>query len=620
MLTVAGSIVAGITAAGLMVDLARADSGPADSGRIESLVQQLGSAEYWKRESAAAELRAIGPAAIDSLLAAAERTDDLEIALAARWLVDGIPLAAASDPAEVAELLGQYARNAKESLTVMRRLLRLDDEAGIEPLARIVRLDRSPTTSLTAAALIAGEWRPGDPSFAAVAAKVRAGVGASTRPTAAFLRALAGFGQGDAAAIDTAVEAIDRLRAASPADPGGEGPVRRRPAARNRGLVIEDHTIGLPIHPRTALDRTFVAMLVAAGRRERAIEESRKLLAEAVEEPDDLLRTYRIASLLAWSAELGVPHLADEVLGAHAEAVAGRPIALYAAAIAVEAAGDADRGAALALDASRAAAEDHKHHLDAASRLSHWGRSDWAIREYESLTANPAVSDGEFVAASLMMAEHLHDLARHADAAACLRRLLEPGAEPAGGNRRANAEDLLRQLGRDPRSTRSRMLYFEAKAAEVKGDRQAFAATLDRAIEGPVRDVDALIAAYQSSADAPDRRERIRGMIRESLSTLESEIEAEPEEANPLNEYAWLAANTEGDAERAIRYSKRSLSMSFDNASYLDTLAHGQAAAGQVDRAIRTQSVAARLEPYNRTIRRNLERFRGMAPRANGTP
>ena len=151
---VAGSMV---TAAVLIFDPVRADSVPVDSVRIESLVQQLGSAEYWKRESAAAELRAIGPAAIDSLLAAAERTDDLEIALAARWLVDGIPLAAASDPPEVAELLGQYGRTAKESLPVMRRLLRLDDEAGIEPLARIVRLDRSPTTSLTAAALIAGE-------------------------------------------------------------------------------------------------------------------------------------------------------------------------------------------------------------------------------------------------------------------------------------------------------------------------------------------------------------------------------------------------------------------------------------------------------------------------------
>ena len=143
----------------LLVGHAGADSSPAggEKDRIEALVEDLGSGEYWRRESAAAELRALGPSAIDSLLAAAERSDDLEIALAARWLVDGIPLVADSDPPEVAELVEEYVRSrSSDWLPAVQRLLRVDDDAGIEPLARIVRLDRSLAASAAAAALLAG--------------------------------------------------------------------------------------------------------------------------------------------------------------------------------------------------------------------------------------------------------------------------------------------------------------------------------------------------------------------------------------------------------------------------------------------------------------------------------
>lgn len=605
----------------LLVGLARADRGPGEPqrDRIEALVEDLGSADYWRRESAAAELRRLGPSAIDPLLAAAERSDDLEIALAARWLVDGIPLAADSDPPEVAKLVEQYGRaRSSDWLPVMQRLLRVDDDAGIEPLSRIVRLDRSLAASTAAAALLAAEWRRDDPSFPAIARRVAAGIGSSSRPTAAFLRGLVGFAGGDPGGVETAAAAIERLRATS-----RERPADGRPAGRLRrsalvpgGVALEDPVIGLPCRPGAILDRTFIAMLVAAGRRDQAVAESQRLLEEAVAEPEDLLRGYRIASVLAFSAGQGVPQLAEEALARHADVVTSHPIAMYAAAMALKAAGNAKRAEEVAAEARAVAADDHKLHLDAASKLSRWGETDWAGREYKSLTTDPAVPDAEFVAATIMFSEHLHDLGKDAEAAACLRGLLEPVQDPAAPNHRPPADDLLRQFGRDPRSTRSRMLFFEACAAESRGDRAARAKLLEQAIDGLGKDVDALIAAYHASADSPELRERRKREIRESLAVLEAEIESEPEEANALNEHAWLAANTDGDAERAIRYSKRSLALSFDNPSYLDTLAHGQALAGQFDRAVRTQSVAARLEPHNRTIRRNLERFREMAAKA----
>jgi len=609
----------------LLFGQARADRGridaAGDAARIEALVEDLGSADYWRRESAAAELRGLGPSAVDALLAAAERSDDLEIALAARWLVDGVPLAADSDPPEVAKLVEQYCQaRTSDWLPVMQRLLRVDDDAGIEPLARIVRLDRSLAASTAAAALLAAEWRRDDPSFPAIARRVAAGIGSSSRPTAAFLRGLVGFAGGDPGGVEAAAAAIDRIRTIS-RERQAVGPAAgrlRRSAAGALGMSLEDPMVGLPCHPLAILDRTFIAMLVAAGRRDRAVAESQRLLEEALAEPEDLLRGYRIASVLAFSADRGVPQLAEQALARHADAIMSHPIAIYAAAMALKAAGNAERAEAVAAEARSVAADNHKLHLDAASKLSQWGEREWAGREYESLTTDPAVPDAEFVAATIMFSEQLHDRGNDADAAACLRRLLEPAAEPEARAQRASPAELLREFGRDPRSTRSRMLFFEACAAGSRGELAARQKLLEQALDGPGKDVDALIAAYHASADAPELRERWKREIRESLAVLEVEIESEPDEANALNEHAWLAANTDGDAERAIRYSKRSLALSFDNPSYLDTLAHGQALAGQFERAIRTQSVAARLEPHNRTIRRNLERFRGMAaqPRA----
>jgi len=71
-------------------------------------------------------------------------------------------------------------------------------------------------------------------------------------------------------------------------------------------------------------------------------------------------------------------------------------------------------------------------------------------------------------------------------------------------------------------------------------------------------------------------------------------------------------ANTGGDVGKALRYSKRSLELSFDSPSYLDTLAHCRAAAGDIAGAERTQLLAVRLEPHTVTIRRNLDRFRAI--------
>jgi hypothetical protein len=168
---------------------------------IAELVGQLGAGDYAVREIAAARLVELGGPAADALLTAAETSTDLEVALRARWLVEAMPatLGAAGDAPAAAALIDRFqAGDAAERARSLLRLLRLDDDAGIAPLARIARLDRSMSLSRLAARLLVREWLPDDPFWPSVRRHVAAGVGTSGRPAARFLRALVAFSEAPA--------------------------------------------------------------------------------------------------------------------------------------------------------------------------------------------------------------------------------------------------------------------------------------------------------------------------------------------------------------------------------------------------------------------------------------
>jgi hypothetical protein len=156
------------------------------------------------------------------------------------------------------------------------------------------------------------------------------------------------------------------------------------------------------------------------------------------------------------------------------------------------------------------------------------------------------------------------------------------------------------------------MHFFESCAARARGEIPAARQAVEIALRSYAKDVDALIALYTLPDNTPDPRADAVRRINEALRQIDNEIQAVPDDTNGYNEYAWLVANTEGDIQKATRYSKLSLVKSFDSSSYLDTLAHCQAAAGNKAAAVRTQMLALRQEPHNRTIRKNLARFEGM--------
>ena len=505
---------------------------------IAQLIEQLGDADYNRREAAAAALQSIGPAAVDALLAAAEMSTDLEVSLRARWIVEAIPLEMPHDPPEVAKLLERFkSPEPGVRAQVMRRLLRVDGDAGIEPLARIVRLDRSASGSRLAAALLVREWRPDDPYWPGLRGRITAGVGGSERPAARFLRALVTF---------------------SEAAPGDKEQIEKSLAAAEAALADLDQSTDGPT--------------------------------------------------LAWATESGLPEAVD-ALADRPELIRDHALLGFAAAAAERARGNRPKAESLAADAFEKTDGDFPARLQGAVMLAKWGCVDWATRCYTAMVEDPQAPVEQLSIAATMYGEFLHDLEREDEAASCLGRLLESLERNAG----ANQVQIAQQLGRDPRSTKSRMHFFESCAAALRGDATARRKAAELAVAAYPKDADALIALYTLPESTPEQKAAAVGKIKKALQQIENEIQAVPEDANGYNEYAWLVANTEGDIEKATKYSRFSLVRSFDNASYLDTLAHCRAAGGDYKGAIRTQSLASRQEPHNRLIKRNLARFEKLA-------
>ena len=569
---------------------------------ISALIATLGDADYHRREAAAAALKALGPTAVDALLAAAEMSNDLEVSLRARWLVEAIPLEMPLDPPEVVKLLDRFKRrNAGERNQALRRLLRVDDDAGIEPLARIVRLDRSASGSRLAAALLVREWQPDDPFWNDLRDRITKGIGASERPAARFLRALVAFSE--AAGPQAPRQTEESLAAAADALAAlGSLPAELPPD--------QDDGAGVAGETQWIFARCQMQMLCSAGRRDEAVAAARKMLAECFadggKDPETLVAD--TVEMLVWATEHGLADAID-ALADRPELIRDHAIIGFAVAAAENARGNAPRAESLAADAFEKTDGDFPARLQAAILLAKWGCTDWANRAYAAIVEDPQAPAAELALASIMYSEFLHDLEREDEATRCLERLVAAAEADNAGNQ----GQLMQQLGRDPRSTRSRMHYFRACAAAQRGDQAARRQSAEQAVAAYPKDVDALIALYTLPDNTPEQKADVSKRIKAALAQIEGEIQAVPDDANGYNEYAWLVANTEGDVARATKYSKLSLVRSFDNSSYLDTLAHCRAAAGDYKRAIRMQSLAKRQEPHNRTIQRNLERFETLA-------
>lgn len=581
---------------------------PVNQAEITLLVEQLGSRDYAIREAATRRLTEVSESAIDELLAAADQRADLEVALRARWILETVPLVRPADPPAVGDLLDGFStKPLSDQLKVLSRLIRLEDDAGAGPLARMVRIHRSPLISQLAAVVILQEWRPQDPHWPRLTEPVETELGDSHRPAAELLRTLIDFSRiADTGPVKPAnlADPLDRLAAA--VDRFLEQTaLPTRPLTIRGGAGADDTTDDDPV--AQLLRRCVARAAVQAGQLDRAVAAATELF-DLIDSADERTRSIELANVLFWAADAGLADLVDKLPDEILDILDDQPLLAYAAGCCERARGRALAATELAEQAFVTATDDLQQQLLAAVRLAHWGIADWADREYSRVLVADGLAPQVAVQLAVSRAEFLNDQGRCTEAADVLRETLE-GSRGNVPNTR-----VLESLGHPPEALAGRRQYFLFCAARNADDARAQRQALEAAVAAHPGEIDSLIAFYHLPDLTVAERDRVLTLIAEALEKLQQRIDSEPDEPNGYNEYAWLVANTEGDVTKATRYSKRSLELSFDSASYLDTLAHCYAATGRPEEAVRCQVVAQRQEPGSLTIKKNLEKFLALRP------
>lgn len=558
--------------------------------KIEALIAQLGGDDFFVRQRAQQELTEVGFEAFDALSDAAENSDDVEIQLRARYLVRLMRLSSVldSDAPEIKSLLGDYeSRGEADRIERIKQVAALGDDKGLGVLCRLVRFERSTVLSKEAAAAILLQKWPADEAAAQRRADtIRRGIGQSARPAAAWLAAYVDAQQNPAAGIESWLKLV---------------------AAEERRAIESPHQTRPDI--LAALWREQALLLRRVGRD----DEADQLLMRLVDREESSISADTLEGLLRWLVEQRAFSVVDRLAEKFAERFAEEPLLLYSLAAARQAQGKADlmRDAitkALALDGEGDAAQQHWRVALDLMRRHHWR---WAEEEYRRV-AELAPRENRFsIDARVRLSEVLHD--RGADDEA--GKLLDEVVADMEKNHQENNDD--ENANRTLESTRARMHFFYACSLTKPDQRKERIRRLVDAVTEDPTDADALIALYRVENLDPPLFEQNRKQIREAAEQFRQQIQQQPDDPTPYNQFAWLVANTEGDYREALRYSEKSLELVRANprlagseSSLLDTLGRCYYAVGDYENAVKTQSKAVELEPESGLMASQLEIFR----------
>ena len=557
---------------------AKTPTKPASAGQIDKLIHQLGDKDYYIRQRAQDELAHLGFEAFDAL-SVATTDEDLEIASRAKYLLRlmRVEWTLPSDSAEVKKCLRDYEyQDAAARERTMQALVGLPRGEGVAALCRLVRFEKSPLLSKTAAlALLSRRPAAATPRNAAIKT-VRKALQGCKRSGAVWLLAWSRLGDEPAAAMSEWTKLVD----------GEQELLRRTPSETSPEIVA-------------GLIRFQVAWLKKLGHTEAAMTAIRRLVEQEQGDPETL------AELITWLIDQKAWKAVDELATRFAPRFADDPFLLYLLAQSYIEQGAKDRAEKTA---SRALGllpgkqqEQLLQHLGTAQRLHGRGLIAWSRREFEHVIAKGGETGEMSVYARTMMAEMLHDQGQDLDAATTLEKLVKL----IDSHRLPPA----RLYGRDPKEIRSRACYFLACHWEANHDAAKQRAALDKGLEADPEDVDVLIACYRLPGQPPAFRAKIVELIKTAAAALHDKIDEEAENTSACNQYAWLIGNTEGDFDEALRCSQKSLELQPDEGAYLDTLGHVYFGKGDFADAVKYQAKAVERDPHSLLIRRELERF-----------
>lgn len=241
-------------------------------------------------------------------------------------------------------------------------------------------------------------------------------------------------------------------------------------------------------------------------------------------------------------------------------------------------------------------------HLDTAFALRERGLFRWAELEYrEVLNAGMNLY---WPRAQIGLSEMWHDQGKHLAAAEARQELLQ--AVEQGKLRNVNLDVA---VGMTPAEVRARMNYFFACHWEEQGDRQKQRKHLDEALQFDPEEIDTLIACYRLPGQPAEYQRKIAELIEKAASALVTDIEDQPDNAANYNQYAWLVGNTVGDYDKALEFARKALELSPDNSAYLDTLARVYFAKGDLENAVKYQTLAHENDPHSGLIAKQLKLF-----------
>ena len=574
----------------LAPQIERESAAAARAKKIESLIVQLGADDFFVRERAQQELADIGYEAFDALSEVADHYDDIEIKLRAGYLVRMMRLASVvdSDPPEIKELLGNYENLSEaERIALIKQVAAQPDEKGLPVLCRLVRFERSAVLSKAAAAAVLTQKWPSDEAAAARRVEtIRRGIGQSARPAAAWLGAYLAGRENPAAGIDDWQKLV---------------------AAEERRAVESPHQTTPEI--LIALWRETATLLRKLGRD----QEADQFLMRLVEREESSISVDSLEELLRWLVDQRAFGVVDRLAEKFADRFQQEPLLLYSLAEARQVQGKdqiVQETIARALAIGNAP-ESFKDHWRVATELMRRHRWRWSEDEFRRV-AELAPDDNRFsIDARVRLCEVLHDRGANEEAG----EMLDGVVDAMEKNVAASNDD--ENAGRTVEAIRARMHYFHACSLTKPEQKKERVRRLLDALDADPTDADVLIAVYRTEGlDAPLVEQNLQ-RIRSAAEIFRQQMQQQPDEPTPYNQFAWLIANTEGDYEEALRASEKSLELVRANprmvgseASFLDTLGRCHYALGDYESAIKTQTKAVELDPESGLMRKQLELFR----------
>jgi Flp pilus assembly protein TadD len=581
---------------------------------IGRLIADLGSDQYAVRRRAEDQLLQLGPEAFDELKQA-EGNPDLEIAERVRYIVQRMRVEwiHADDEPEVRRALARYGDlSDAEKRERLRALADLPAGGGLAALARIARFEPSPLVARRAAlAILSEECSAAD--LRARAAVCRQELGNSSRAPAHWIALR-----------------LDEVEAAPEAAPAWDAAVRAETAlladksAETEFSIVRElvsrhldrcHDLKLTAETSSALAASIALIEQQLDRRNdrQMRQESRDALMELVRWGVDYNeRDPKVASL-AWAMAWIIRHEEWNVLAkvrrqyAH-ELTHSRKL-LYHLAAAESKAGHADQSTKLAERAFQLKADDDEQRIELAEAVAELGFVDWAEREYRRAIDDVyPVLDRHSLDARNNLAMWLHDREDYRGAADLLGEFCTAVAEDPAGKKQ-----LLKQLNSSGdeavANISARRQFYLACDEEAKGRIAKQREHLEQAIKLYNKDADILIAMHRLKGADEQFRRQTAELVRATTAYYQQLIDEYPDVPSFYNQWAWLVANTEGDKAKAVEYSRRSLELAPNEASYLDTLGRCYFAVGDLENAVKYQSRAVQRAPQYHVMKRQLKVF-----------